>query len=52
MSFTDYALPQIPDAKNVCFTPKLCQSKLLIKFIRNSTYIGRIAFWQIRQISQ
>ena len=49
MSFTDYGLPQILDRKNICFKPpKYAKIKLLIKFIKNGTFIGWFTFWQFK----
>ena len=49
MLHTDYGLPQILAPKKVCFKPlKYAKVKLLIKFIKNSTFMRWFTFWQIQ----
>ena len=49
MLYTDYGLPQFLDRKKVCFKPpKYEKVKLLITFIKNSTLMRWIMFWQFK----
>ena len=46
---TDYGLPQVLDRKKLCFKPpKIDKVKLLIAFIKNSTLMRWIMFWQFK----
>ena len=49
MLYTDYGLPQVLDRKKLCFkSPKYDKVKLLIAFIKNSTLMRWIMFWQFK----
>ena len=47
MLYTDYELPQILDRKKVCLKPPK-YAKVLIKFIKNSTFMRWFTFWQFK----
>ena len=47
MLFTDYELPQTLDRINYALN-QYAKVKLLVKFIKNSTLIGRFTFWQFK----